>query len=268
MAGVAVETPATATARCTSPCRAGRPRWQHRSAQLRAPLRSPSPPGPLSHLQHAPAPARARRARAMSRTPCAAQARSRQGQVPERPRARRVAPPCPPCSPASPQRSRTPPPAYGGLARPREPLHRVHRAPPGHYISRPVPCIFPHRHTASPPHFTTLSSTARRAEQLPRSSGRPWSPRAHRTRGRRRPRPGRAASPLRSPLPSAPSPCTSHSPASFFPLDRAQERRQSLAGVRAPPRKREPAAVAARSVPEPRLHALELPRAAAPPPAP
>ena len=120
VAGVAVEAPATATAACTSPCRA--------AAEVAAPCSPvPGPPSltlaswsPLAPTAR-PAPARARRARAMPRTPCAAQARPRQGQAPARPRARHASPPCPPCSPDSPQRSRTPPPAYGEHARPRVP---------------------------------------------------------------------------------------------------------------------------------------------------
>ena len=137
------------------------------------PLRSPSPPGPLTHQQHAPAAARARRIGATPCTPCAAQARSRQGQKSEHTRARHATAPCPPCSPASPQHSRT-------LHRPTAsthgrgcPLHRVHRAPPDHYKSAPrAPLLCTPLHCL-PRTLPSPLCTARRPGPRPRSLGSP-----------------------------------------------------------------------------------------------
>ena len=168
VAGIDGETPATAAAVRTSPCR-------HCGRGDAAPCRPrcslsllPSPPGALARQQRAPAATRPRRARAMPCTPCAARARSRQGQEPERSRARHASPPCPLGPPNTPQRSRT-------LHRPTAsshdrgcPLHRVHHAPPGRYKWHPVPLFSPHRPTASPP----LTSSPSRALPGGRSSCR------------------------------------------------------------------------------------------------
>ena len=207
-------------------------------SRARPPLRSPSPPGPLSHPQHAqhqpehaaPAPCRARRA-----PPKPVHGRAKRPHAPER-----ATPPL--LAHLVPQTARS---VAAPLHRPTAsthgrgcPLHRVHRAPPGHYKAAPVSGISPHHSTAllspSPLSRAPLDSPGRGSK----ASGHRALPRARRARGRRRPRLGRAVSPRRSPLPLTSSPCTPHSPASFSPLDRAQERRQSLAGVAVPPRRR------------------------------
>ena len=83
----------------------------------------------------------------------------------------------------------------------------INTPPEPRHFSTPPHCLSPSHHS--------LSCTAWRAGPSPQSLVHRSHPRARRARGRRRPRPGRAAPPLLSSLAATSSPYAPHSPAPF-----------------------------------------------------